>query len=154
MVDDAELFAPTIFDTDGKYGQLSYLVVQEHDQIDKALLHPEVAKARFVDAGCPSAACLLDWTLHHLKREKVIFENLMVRIVSDENGGLMREVVGGLQVGLPHIGISAGLWLLYLAARIDDVSAMGRGAFEDVCSEFMLMEDDRVRRKGAHTVLN
>lgn len=115
-----------LFDTDDKCGRLTALVLEEHGKSGDELRRDEAIQ-RYIQAGCPSAIFLLDWMERHPRVECVS--------TADHNGTL--------SFGLPQNGISPVLWLLYLAARISELSAEDREAFEESCSYLALTREAR-----------
>jgi len=126
-----------LFDTDHEEGRLTALVLEEHE-LEKDELSREEAVRRYVQANCASAVFLFDWMERHPKVECVS--------TSDHNGTLC--------FGLPDHGISPTLWLLYLAARIHELSKVDREAFEESCSYLAITREMSDRRSKAHAVLN
>lgn len=115
-----------LLDTDTADGRLTALVLEEHAKSGDELRRDEAVQ-RYIQAGCPSAIFLLDWMERHPRVECVS--------TADHNGTL--------SFGLPQNGISPVLWLLYLAARINELPAEDRTAFEESCSYLALTREAR-----------
>ncbi len=122
-----------LFDTDHEWGRLTALVLEEHEKEESELARDEAVQL-YIKAGCASAIFLLDWMERHPKVECVS--------TSDHNGSLC--------FGLPEHGISPVLWLLYLAARIHELSEADREMFEESCSYLALTREARDISKRRH----
>ena len=122
--DTAKKTQRRLYHTDRDWGRLTALVLEEHGKERDELSRNEAIQ-RYIKVGCSNAVFLLDWMERHPNAECVC--------TSDHNGTL--------SIGLPDHGISPVLWLLYLAARVDELSAAERLIFDESCSYIALARE-------------
>lgn len=131
-----------LLDSDEDWGLLTMLVVEEHEKEVDPVTADE-AKRRFIAAKCPSVVFVLDWAERHPEKECLRFTNIHIKRVRLDSGEVLPQINGELDVGLSMIGVSPRLWLCYLSARIEELSAGDRMLFEDICHTYALMEESK-----------